>query len=230
MADRLETAVTHLRDTQRASQGRVPASPAHDSGSYRDLAPATRLGGAGSRTRQAVTEIQVAPVATPLWEAVCLIRDFRNVRRRPTGFMQGNSKWRRLLCTQRNDWRLWQVAVLFHLRDAFRSGHLWLRHSRRYADLKQALVPAEVATTTPALAVPRLPRDWLTNRMTRMLAGLERLAHAARMGVLAGASVEEGILRTERIAADPPVGADAFILDLYRRLPEAGEPLPHAFE
>ena len=40
------------------------------------------------------------------------------------------------------------------------------------------------------------------------------------MGVLAGASVEDSILRTERIAADPPAGADAFILDLYRRVPE----------
>lgn len=165
-------------------------------------------------------EIEAAPVAMPLLEAACLIRDFQNVRHRPTGFMRGKSKWRRLLSAQRDDGRLWQVAVLFHLRDAFRSGDLWLRHSRRYADLKKALVPAEVVATTSALAVPRLPQDWLTNRMTRMQAGLKRLAHAARMGVLAGASVEDGILRTERIAADPPVGADGFILDLYRRVPE----------
>ena len=37
--------------------------------------------------------------------------------------------------------RLWEVAVLCHLRDAFRSGDIWLAHSRRYGDLKDALGP-----------------------------------------------------------------------------------------
>ena len=95
-----------------------------------------------------------------------------------------------------------------------------MRHSRRYADLKVALVPAEIVATTTTLAVPRLPEDWLADRMTRMQAGLRRLANAARMGVLPGPSVEDGIMRTDRIAADPPTDADELILDLYRRLPE----------
>jgi hypothetical protein len=37
--------------------------------------------------------------------------------------------------------------VLFHLREAFRSGDVWLAHSRRYSALKQALVPLEAAQT-----------------------------------------------------------------------------------
>ena len=167
-----------------------------------------------------VLEIEAATVATPLMAAACLIRDHQDPRHRSIGFVRRKSKWRRLLTAQRDNGRLWQVAVLFHLRDAFRSGDIWLRHSRRYADLKRALVPSEIVATTSALAVPRIPEDWLADRMTRMQAGLKRLAHAVRKGVLAGASVEDGILRTERIAADPPAGADAFILDLYRRLPE----------
>ena len=40
------------------------------------------------------------------------------------------------------------------------------------------------------------------------------------MGLLPGASVEEGIRRTDRIPADPPAATDELILDLYRRLPE----------
>ena len=165
-------------------------------------------------------QIEAAPVAMPLMAAACLIRDQEDTRNRPIGFVRRKSKWRRLLTAQRDDGRLWQVAVLFHLRDAFRSGDIWLRHSRRYADLKVALVPAEVVATTTTLAVPRLPEDWLADRMTRMQAGLRRLANAARMGVLPGASVEDGIMRTDRIAAAPPTDADELILDLYRRLPE----------
>ena len=74
--------------------------------------------------------------------------------------------------------------------------------------------------TTTTLAVPRAPEDWLADRMTRMHAGLRRLANATRMGLLPGGSVEEGILRTDRTPVDPPADADELILDLYRRLPE----------
>ena len=164
-------------------------------------------------------EIEAAPVATPLMAAASLIRDHQDAPHRAIGFVRRKSKWHRLLTAQRDDGRLWQVAVLFHLRDAFRSGDIWLRNSRRYADLKEALVPAEIVATTPALAGPREPELWLADRMTRMQAGLRRLADAARMGVLSGDSVEDGILRTDRIEADPPFGADELILDLYRRLP-----------
>jgi len=166
-------------------------------------------------------EIEAAPVATPLMEAACLIRDHPDPGHRSIGFVRRKSKWRRLLTAQRDDGRLWQVAVLFHLRDAFRSADIWLRNSRRYADLKTALVPAEVVATTATLAVPRAAEDWLADRMTRMRTGLRRLADAARMKVLPSGSVEDGILRTERLAAvEPPADADELILDLYRRLPE----------
>ena len=166
-------------------------------------------------------EIEAAPVAAPLMAAACLIRDDRDPHHRSVGFVRRKSKWRRLLTARRDDERLWQVAVLFHLRDAFRSGDIWLAHSRRYGDVKRILVPIEAARATARLAVPHAPEDWLADRMTRMETGLLRLANAARMGLLPGNSVEEGILRTDRIAVDPPAGADELILDLYRRLPEA---------
>ena len=166
-------------------------------------------------------EIEAAPVAAPLMAAACLIRDDQDPRHRSVGFVRRKSKWRRLLTARRDDERLWQVAVLFHLRDAFRSGDIWLAHSRRYGDVKRTLVPIEAARATARLAVPHAPEDWLADRMTRMETGLLRLANAARMGLLPGNSVEEGILRTDRIAVDPPAGADELILDLYRRLPEA---------
>ena len=60
----------------------------------------------------------------------------------------------RLNACAAGDDRLWQVAVLFHMREAFRSGDVWLVHSRRYGDLKQALVPIAAARATAQLAVP----------------------------------------------------------------------------
>ena len=75
-----------------------------------------------------------------------------------------------------DDRRLWEVAALFHMRDAFHSGDVWLAHSRRYGDVKRALVPMEAAHATARLAVPFEPREWLAEHKVRLVEGLDRLA------------------------------------------------------
>jgi len=89
------------------------------------------------------------------------------------------------------------VAVLSHLREAFRSGDIWLAHSRRYADLKQALVPIEAARATPRLTVPFDPESWLADRKVRLTDGLDRLAKAAQSGAIPGGSIENGVLKVK---------------------------------
>ena len=75
-------------------------------------------------------DIEASPVAKPLLEAVDVLRS--DATARPTGFLRPNSKWSRLLRSQ-SDHRLWETAMLFHLRDAFRAGDVWLARSPRYA-------------------------------------------------------------------------------------------------
>jgi TnpA family transposase len=116
--------------------------------------------------------------------------------------------------------RLWEVAVLFHLRDAFRSGDVWLRRSRRYADLKQALVPIQAAQATARLAVPFNPEEWLADRRSRMEVGVKRLAKATRDGAIPNGSIGNGVLHIDRLTANPTLGADELIVDLYGRMPE----------
>lgn len=135
-------------------------------------------------------------------------------------FLRPSSKWNRHLRAQeKGDTRLWEVAVLFHLRDAFRSGDVWLAHSRRYGDLKQVLVPMIAAQENAKLAVPSNPQDWLADRKARLTIALKRLARAARNGTIPHGSIEDGTLRIDRLTADVPDGAEALILDLYRRMP-----------
>ncbi len=107
----------------------------------------------------------------------------------------------------KGDTRLWEVAVLFHLRDAFRSGDVWLAHSRRYGDLKQVLVPMIAAQENAKLAVPSNPQDWLADRKARLTIALKRLARAARNGTIPHGSIEDGTLRIDRLTADVPDGA-----------------------
>ena len=116
--------------------------------------------------------------------------------------------------------RLWEVAALFHMRDAFRSGDVWLAHSRRYGDVKRALVPIEAAQATARLAVPFEPREWLAEHKGRLVEDLDRLADAAHHGRIPGGAIENGELRIGRPATAVPEDVDELVIDLYRRLPE----------
>ena len=165
-------------------------------------------------------DIQAAPVARPLLEAASLIRDGRT-HTEPRAFLRPTSKWRRYLNAQpKGDKRLWEVAVLSHLRDGFRSGDLWLPRSRRHGDPTQALVPLPVATSDTALAVPLDAGEWLADRQAWMTLGLEKLAKAARTGAIPGGVIRDGGLNIDRLTAEAPEGVDELILDLYKRLPE----------
>ena len=168
-----------------------------------------------------VLDIQAAPVAEPLMTAAQVVIESKDNMGRPTAFLRRSSKWYRHLNAQDpGDHRLWEVAVLSHLRDAFRSGDIWLAHSRRYADLKHALVPMAAARATPRLAVPFDPEEWLADRKSRMADGLKRLAVAAKTGAIPGGSIKNGSLKIDRLTAAVPAEADELVLDLYRRLPD----------
>lgn len=166
-------------------------------------------------------DIQAAPVAEPLLAATMIIAGMDVTPARPLTFLRRGSKWQRHLGGEDDEAdRLWEVAVLFHLREAFRSGDVWLAHSRRFGDLKEALVPAEVARAMPRLAMPFEPDAWLADRKARMSHALHRLARAAKVGAIPGGSIEEGVLKIDRLTDAVPEEADAMVLDLYRRLPE----------
>ena len=166
-------------------------------------------------------DIRAAPVAEPLLAASTIIAGTETTEVLPLAFLRRGSKWLRHLNADGLDaGRLWEVAVLFHLRESFRSGDVWLAHSRRFGDLKEALVPVEVARATPRLAMPFEPESWLSDRKARMSDALRRLARAAKAGAIPGGSIEDGVLKVDRLAAAVPEEAGAMVLDLYGRLPE----------
>ena len=113
--------------------------------------------------------------------------------------------------------------MLFHLRDAFRAGDVWLARSRRYGDIRRALLSAPaVADADRSLPVPASPHDWLAERRFALDEGLRRLAAAARARAIAGyGSIEDSMLRVERTEGAVPDGAADLVADLYRRMPDA---------
>ncbi|KQM89573.1 transposase [Sphingomonas sp. Leaf22] len=163
-------------------------------------------------------DLVAAPVARPLLDAVKAIAAKGDLPA-TDDFLRPHSKWRRQLRVKGgDDARLREVAVMFHLRDALRSGDIWLDRSHRYGDLRHVLVPMTVARTMK-LAVPSDPHVWLADRKARLADGLGRLGRAARNGTIPHGSIQDGTLRIDRLTADPPDGIEELVLDLYRRLP-----------
>ena len=105
-----------------------------------------------------------------------------------------------------------------HLRDAFRAGDVWLAQSRRYGDVRKALLSAPVDDRS--MPVPANPQDWLAERKFALDEGLRTLDAAARAGAIHGGSIDNGVLRVERTEAAVPDGAADLVADLYRRIPD----------
>lgn len=82
-------------------------------------------------------DISCGAALQPLLAAASTIRDGAARAENSLSFLLPRSKWRKQFNhPDANEDRLWIVAVMAHLRDAFRSGDVWLAHSRRYADMK----------------------------------------------------------------------------------------------
>jgi hypothetical protein len=69
------------------------------------------------------------------------------------------------------------------------------------------------------LTVPLAPDAWIADRKARLTAGLARLAKAARNGAIPGGSIENGVLKIDRLSSAVPKEANELVLDLYHRLP-----------
>lgn len=63
-------------------------------------------------------DIQAAPIAKPLIVAAQIVSTRKGNVNQPAAFLRRNFKWHRHLQAQETgDHKLWEVSVLFHMRD-----------------------------------------------------------------------------------------------------------------
>lgn len=168
----------------------------------------------GKRMLRAL-DIRGSTVAQPLLDAAAIIREGADIPTTSRAFLPARSKWdKQLRKPETNAERLWIVAVMNRLQEAFRSNDIWLDHARRYADDRKALVSVEEAKVMPGLDLPLDPEVWIRDRKHRLQRGLERLDEAIRNGTLPNGTIEDGQLRIERLKADVPEEAADLVLDL----------------
>lgn len=128
-------------------------------------------------------------------------------------------KWRNRLVKQL-DRKVWETALLFTLRDAFRSGDLWLQTGRRYGQLSTNLVPLESVSSNNLLAVPYEVGKWLESREALMDVALSVTAKAAKKGLLPNSQIKNGELVISKLPRQSPEKTDELVLSLYRKLPQ----------
>ena len=85
--------------------------------------------------------------------------------------------------------RALEVATLFALRRSVRNGSVWIEHSLTFRGRERLFIPAERWQTEAKrhyarLSLPVTPAQFLTPLLTRVRAGVDAVAQAARSGVL----------------------------------------------
>src|SRR3954453_8631007 len=113
------------------------------------------------------------------------------------------------------DRQLWETAVLFELRNALRSGDIWLADSRRYREVETTFAPMAAVRTCARLAVPFDTNNWLQSRTVTLAQKLQSVGTAALQGSLPSASLKDGVLHLDRLEKTVPDGADTLVLKLY---------------
>ena len=168
--------------------------------------------------------LQGGPSAKPLLLAVAKLRELN--RRGDTGMPDNppinfaRPKWRkRLLPAAYPDRKMWEIAILFALRDAFRAGDIWLSDSRRYREVSADLIPANAVAKSGMLAVPLDGEAWIESRRAVLDSAFQTASNAARRDLLPNGSIENGALRLEKLERTTSPGSDELVLSLYREFP-----------
>jgi len=166
-------------------------------------------------------DIDGARSAEPLLKAIRALRTLNDSGKRtlpknaPLSFAR--PKWRKRLKDAER--QTWETAVLFSIRDAFRSGDIWLPVSQRYAKPTTDLMPVGDIDLSSSLAVPIDPAQWIEERKSLLSAAFRAASEAARLNTLPNSIIKDGALQMSKLERQAPMEADRLVLDLYREIP-----------
>jgi len=191
--------------------------------------------------------LKAAPGCQELMEGVELLRDLnrRGARKVPTtaplGFVR--KRWRALVCTAEGiDRRFYELCVLAELKNALRSGDVWVSGSRTFREFEEYLLPPvkfeawmEVwqqqhatpgvshlpVTPEPAVSLP-VERDatlYLQARLELLYTELHAVEQLAAQGALPDARLEASGLKFTPLTNAVPEAAEALMRRVSALLP-----------
>ena len=177
----------------------------------------------------AALPLRAAPAARSLLAAIDVLRGLNATGARklpadaPTAFI--SKRWQKLVVTADGlDRRHYELCALAELKNALRSGDMWVVGSRQFKDFEEYLVPAQpFAALLEAgelpLAVEADGEHYLRQRLAHLTQQLGTVNDLAAAGELPDASLTAAGLKITPLDAAVPEAAQALIDQVARLLP-----------
>ena len=169
----------------------------------------------------AVLKLRAAPAAKNMLNAIEVLRDMNTDNTRkvpgdaPTDFIK--PRWQKLVMTNAGiDRRYYELCALSELKNALRSGDIWVQGSRQFKDFEDYLMPSEkFATLEQAnelpLAVGTDCDQYLYDRLTLLETRLATVNRMAWANDLPDAIITESGLKITPLDAAVPDAAQTLI-------------------
>ncbi len=169
-----------------------------------------------------VIKLRAAATATKsVLDAIEVLRDMNRGKVRnvpagaPTGFVK--PRWAKLVFTEAGiDRRNYELCILSELKNALRSGDIWVQGSRQFKDFDEYLVPAEkftnlIQANELPLAVPTHCDQYLHERLSLLEQQLATVNRMAAANDLPDAIITESGLKITPLDAATPDAAQNLI-------------------
>lgn len=177
----------------------------------------------------AVLTLRAAPAAKDVLDAIEMLRRMNADNSRkvpanaPIGFIK--KRWEKLVHTNDGiDRRYYELCALSEMKNALRSGDIWVQGSRQFKDFNEYLVPAEKFTAMKQanalpLAVSSGCDQYLHDRLTLLGQQLVRVNCMAAANDLPDAIITESGLKITPLDAAVPDAAQRLITQSAMLLP-----------
>lgn len=174
-------------------------------------------------------QFRAAPTAEGLLEAINVLRAMNagNVRKLPADAPNGfiRKRWEKLVFTDDGvDRRYYELCAMSELRNALRSGDIWVKGSRQHKDFDEYLVTKEKFTNLKTagklpLSVATGCEEYLHNRLTLLEQQLKKANSLAAVNQLPDASITDAGLKITQPEAAVPEAAQQLIDQTALMLP-----------
>jgi TnpA family transposase len=174
-------------------------------------------------------EFRAAPAARKILDAVEVLKRLSASKARsvpedaPTEFVR--RRWAPHVFTEAGlDRRYYELCALTELRNALRSGDIWVTGSRQFKDFEDYLLPTATfeallhSDSLPLAIAGSFDRYW-TERETLLRHELQKVDGLAASHELPDADFVEGVLKVTPLTSAVPEDAEALIRQAYALLP-----------
>ena len=170
-----------------------------------------------------------APAARDILDATNLLKSLNATHGRklpegaPTSFVK--KRWGTLVFTENGlDRRFYELCTLSELKNALRSGDIWVQGSRQFKDFEEYLLPSGTFAALKQnaalpLTVATAGDQYLSHRLQLLSAQLETVNRMASANELPDAVISESGMKITPLANSVPEEADALMQRAYGLLP-----------